>query len=67
MIRSKIADHLGDVVPSASANSTVEGCTKHRWLRNDGIRHGHGALLRISDQRRFDALLAMLERGEFRL
>src|SRR5262249_9384738 len=23
-----------------NGSSTVKGCTKHRWPRNDGIRHG---------------------------
>jgi hypothetical protein len=32
--------YLRGLVPM-NGSSTVEGCTKHRWLRNDGIRHGH--------------------------
>src|SRR5262249_48605827 len=32
--------YLSSLVPM-NGSSTVEGCTKHRWPRNDGIRHGH--------------------------
>src|SRR5262249_51990473 len=31
--------YLRGLVPM-NGSITVEGCTKHRWLRNDGIRHG---------------------------
>src|SRR5262245_15289659 len=33
--------YLQGLVPM-NGSSTVEGCTKHRWLRNDGIRHWTG-------------------------
>src|SRR5262249_5299711 len=44
--------YLPGLVPM-NGSSTVEGCTKHRWPRNDGIRHGHvqwSAILTSSGQ-----------------